>query len=110
MHEALLARFHADINGIHLACRQLRTRQQEVSSVLQHVALTLQHVNPTASAAISNMILGIDNLCKDVMQRTANLRESVNAIPEPPPPPAKEPAVDDVVPQPEQPVEVANAS
>lgn len=86
-HQALIERCVVGLGYINAACLIVREQQGQVGTVLQHAAITLKHVNPTASAAISNTCVAIDNLTSNVVQRTANLREALAAIPEPTPPP-----------------------
>lgn len=72
------------------ACNRLKTQQRQDGLILQHTAISLAHVNPTAESAVVRTMSFSDLLVKDITQRTGDLNKLIATIPEPPAPPAEE--------------------
>lgn len=90
-HQHQVGELQRDVARIASECHVLGQSQQDMAAILKFTVISLRHLNPHASAAIQKTIDSIESACKTVLDRTANLRRVIDALPEPPAPPAEEP-------------------
>ena len=86
-HQCRVAELQRDVARIASECHVLRQNQQDMAGILPFTVISLKPLNPHASAAIQKTTAGIESACQTVLDRTANLRRVIDALPEPPSPP-----------------------